>query len=381
MVTFHWSMFLVLSAVQDIRSLKCDVGKYPIFVPSGNYILEVTQSGADQPEHVPNTAKAEQCQQLCDSFSKYECRSFSMSPVQEQCILYPVTDTDSGVSKQAQSAMTYYKGVCSTTPNLDKCDSLIERVDLAFLVDGSGSICDNDPSKSEQDGIATCNNWISLKRFLQEIVSNLDIGESRTRIALITFANDAELIFDFNRYTNLADLNQAFARLVYPGGNTYTDKALNLLRIKLFGQSNTDRYNIAFVITDGKATDQNNTRQEAKRIQEAGTIMYAVGITNSIDEQSLKDLSSYPHKLNRNYFRSLNFDTLGPVVAELLSASCIKPNPKLYSTTAQPRKETVTPVIGLSEQFLQHPGYIILLMMGVVVVVLFTTAIILLCYY
>ena len=130
-------------------------------------------------------------------------------------------------------------------------------------------------------------------------------------------------------YTTENELKRAIDGLEYPGGNTDTYGGLYLMRTELFEPSTTGRNQIAFIITDGKATvNKNLTAPEINDDQSRGIIMFAVGITNNIDEPSLSKLSSPPHLLDRNYFRSPNFNTLGPVVSELLKASCIRPNPK-----------------------------------------------------
>ena len=60
--------------------------------------------------------------------------------------------------------------------------------DIALLVDRSGSICDNQV-------VTTCDNWDTILRFIVNIVDNLDVRLSRTRVALIVFGSHAELQF------------------------------------------------------------------------------------------------------------------------------------------------------------------------------------------
>ena len=59
-------------------------------------------------------------------------------------------------------------------------------MDLAFVVDQSGSICDSDLT-FHYDTDTTCSNWISIVQFIYNTVANLTIGPMDTNVALITF--------------------------------------------------------------------------------------------------------------------------------------------------------------------------------------------------
>lgn len=90
----------------------------------------------------------------------------------------------------------------------------------------------------------------------------------------------------------------------YVGGTTYIVDGLNLLREKMFGGSG-DRQNAnnsAIIITDGIPSDDNTTVQTAiDAVHDFGIYTLVVGITELIDELTLKRLSSPPHKV---YFNS-----------------------------------------------------------------------------
>ena len=71
-------------------------------------------------------------------------------------------------------------------------------MDLVFVVDGSGSICDNDPN-FEYGRDNTCDNWNFILKFIVDFVSAMDIGLSSTRVSLVTFATTAVLDWDLKR--------------------------------------------------------------------------------------------------------------------------------------------------------------------------------------
>ncbi len=74
-------------------------------------------------------------------------------------------------------------------------------LDIIFIVDDSGSICDNDDSalRDQNDNIVDCNNWSFLKLFVRQILTSLTLGERDTRVALIRFSNRIDVIFGLDR--------------------------------------------------------------------------------------------------------------------------------------------------------------------------------------
>ena len=63
------------------------------------------------------------------------------------------------------------------------------KLDLVFIVDGSGSICENDLSYAN----GKCDNWISIINFMVGIVDVLGVDSGKTRVALVLFSTEAEL--------------------------------------------------------------------------------------------------------------------------------------------------------------------------------------------
>lgn len=93
----------------------------------------------------------------------------------------------------------------------------------------------------------------------------------------------------------------------------------------MFGGSGDrdDALNVAVVITDGVPTiDPGNTIPEATRMKNAGVKVFVVGITNRIDEQILKDISSSPQQKDQSYFTTPNFQELDKILEALLQVTC-----------------------------------------------------------
>lgn len=71
-------------------------------------------------------------------------------------------------------------------------------MDLVFFVDTSGSICDSDPLFVYGTD-TTCNNWKFILQFIVDFVNATDIGESATRVGLVTFATGARVAWDLKK--------------------------------------------------------------------------------------------------------------------------------------------------------------------------------------
>ncbi len=74
-------------------------------------------------------------------------------------------------------------------------------IDLAFIVDASGSICDNDATavRDQNGNVVSCNNWLLVKNLLNQVTRDLVIGERDAHLGLVLFSGRVDLIFDLNR--------------------------------------------------------------------------------------------------------------------------------------------------------------------------------------
>lgn len=80
--------------------------------------------------------------------------------------------------------------------------------DLVFLVDGSWSVGRE--------------NFKYIRNFLGAVAGAFDIGEDKTRVAVVQYSTDTRTEFNLNQYFKRAELLQAIRNLPYKGGNTMT---------------------------------------------------------------------------------------------------------------------------------------------------------------
>ena len=119
---------------------------------------------------------------------------------------------------------------------------------MAFVIDSSGSI-----------GPA---NWERMKQFLKAVVSKLDISPSATRIAVIAYSTEPEVVMLFSNRQSAEDVNRAFDSMRWQRGFTFTDRALKLTDSDLFQTANGMRPSVPKV--KGKLSFSCQSRRRRK---------------------------------------------------------------------------------------------------------------------
>lgn len=142
-------------------------------------------------------------------------------------------------------------------------------MDLAILVDGSGSI--------------KRNNFLRVKSFLKKLIDSLVIGFSQTRVALVQFSRSARVEFYFKRYGNARSVINAINRMRQMRSGTYLHRGLKLTRTKVFQRWSGDRPNAPntlLILSDGATKYYKYARQEALNMKRLGVHVMSVGIGN-----------------------------------------------------------------------------------------------------
>lgn len=128
------------------------------------------------------------------------------------------------------------------------------KVDIAILLDGSGSIDFQSPGNFEK-----------CKTFLKNLVSSFNVAKDGTHVGLVVFSSNADIIFSFEKYLDANSMMAAIDKIQYPEQGTYTGKALDLVRTGLFEVSARQGVrDILIVMTDGASrvrttVDDNNS--------------------------------------------------------------------------------------------------------------------------
>ncbi|CAM4593692.1 collagen alpha-6(VI) chain [Lepidochelys kempii] len=153
----------------------------------------------------------------------------------------------------------------------------IERLDVVFVIDGSGSIS---PLQYQ-----------TMKDFMIALVKKSDVAPDRVQFGAVKYSDEPETFFYLNKYTAKSEIVEAIQNDLTKGGSTYTAKAIDYSEA-LFAQEHGSRKSkgvpqILIVITDGESHDKAQLGDTAKRLRDNGIIIYAVGIEGAKPDELL----------------------------------------------------------------------------------------------
>jgi len=204
-------------------------------------------------------------------------------------------------------------------------------VDLILILDQSTSV------------IAVNNNrdnwYVHMLGFAASIVEEFQISPEMTRVGVMKFSEDADVVFHLYNYMDVDSMVAAVRVLEIDGGNTNTAAALKAARTEMLIEERGARKGVRqliFLITDGVANiDPEQTQVEARLTKAAGIEIFAVGVTTWVDELQLVTIASYPHETH--YYYVSDFQYLNTVVVNLTRNACVTP------PTTTPTTTTTTP--------------------------------------
>ena len=204
---------------------------------------------------------------------------------------------------------------------LETCDA---KADICFIVDASNSITYYNPRDESYD------NWVTQLEFLTRIVDRFTVSPNDVRIGAVVFSDHAELAFKLNNFTDAEAVKNAIFNMKYLNQSTNTAEAFRLAREQCFNVTNGDRHNIpnlAILISDGRPEPDENIRvpaalAEAEALKNTDVILLAIGVTNHIDEDFLRSVSSAPQIEGQNYFLTADFNYLGTIQKSVVEEAC-----------------------------------------------------------
>lgn len=192
--------------------------------------------------------------------------------------------------------------------HLADCDG---QMDILFMIDSSGSI----RRQRFED---------YFKTFIHDIIDNLEISPNKTRVGLVTFSDDAEIVANLNTYQSRETLLQAVDNIEYKAGRTNTAAALRAAYEQIFIEANGDRFavpNFGILLTDGQSTvDPDQTLPEAIEARVNGIHLIVVGAEMKMKSLEVKGIASDPDE--ENIFVVEKFSDLSDVAAQVVAATC-----------------------------------------------------------
>ena len=189
--------------------------------------------------------------------------------------------------------------LCLAAPSAILAPALCKsRVDIAFIVDSSGSLA-KDYSKE--------------KEFVKVIGKSLDIAEDGSHAGIVLFSSNSEVAMKFSESNNATEFVKAVDNLPLLGGRTRIDKALKLAFDKLFKPEygmRADVPQVLVLLTDGAQTQEAGAVAPSQAVvpfHEANVKVLVIGIGAGVKRDELRSIV----KSDEDLYLLENFDKLG----------------------------------------------------------------------
>ena len=190
-----------------------------------------------------------------------------------------------------------------------------QDLDILLIVDGSTSV------KRQ--------NFKKVRRFLQKLVMELNVGENNNRIALIQFSEETKtkVEFGFDRYYDARKIGRAINKMAYQSGQmTMTGHALGLANDQIFTGQHGDRVQASdtvILVADGGAHDRTQALENAEKLKKRGVHVVTVYIPDSTHQEEFKDDLRSMASSPEDFYMS-NFNELKYIAAKLVTVVCSK---------------------------------------------------------
>ncbi|XP_019218194.1 integrin alpha-M isoform X4 [Oreochromis niloticus] len=203
-------------------------------------------------------------------------------------------------------SVTMYNGVCfqidssnrfgpPIPSSLEECET---QVDLAFLLDGSGSVSGPD--------------FRTMKKFVRDLI--VSFLSSDTQFSVSQFSSSPQIHFNLQKF-NLPEMEDKINRIKQHTGPTFTAKAIKEVVEKVFSPQKGSRPNVKkvlIVITDGASTDRENLEDAVQQAENKTIARFVIGVGDAFDKpeakQELHTIASSPSE--KHVFEVQNFDAL-----------------------------------------------------------------------
>ncbi|XP_048238745.1 uncharacterized protein LOC124119917 [Haliotis rufescens] len=182
------------------------------------------------------------------------------------------------------------------------------QLDLAFILDGSGSVSTSDFNR--------------MIKFVENVTKKLDISKDEVKVSTVEYGSSVGDDIEFKDFASKSSLVSAIAKIRKSDSGTNTAAAILHTVNVLFRPAAGARPNakrVAILMTDGHSNDKNFTINAAKKAKGAGITMISVGIGNA-DVAELRGVATDPyctHVIMLNSFREID-----SLLYQLKESSC-----------------------------------------------------------
>ncbi|XP_063309185.1 collagen alpha-6(VI) chain [Pelobates fuscus] len=196
-------------------------------------------------------------------------------------------------------------GLCNPEEECGK----IEKADIVFVIDSSGSI-NNDQ-------------YQLMKDFVISMVNKSEVGPQNVQFGALKYSDNPSKLFYLNDFGSKTNIMNAIKSDESMGGNTYTAKALDYSQT-FFTEGKGSRRSSGvpqylIIITDGESHDHDKLNETSKHLQDQGINVFAIGIDKAKTDE-LKTMAGTKGK----WFLVDSFSGLNEIFGNVSDAMCNK---------------------------------------------------------
>ena len=187
-----------------------------------------------------------------------------------------------------------------------------EEADIAFVVDTSGGISEEDFKKQV--------------KFVKALASSFDPTYTKHQLGLISYGRNAKMEVSFKDKVDREEFEKAVDRMPHTKSRPRLDKALKLASSKLFtakGGIRSGKKKAMIIFTDGKKSPDPKAvplKDVIEPLKQLDVQIYAVAIKSQLDQKELtKELA--------HWFTVFDFDLLANMVELIELTTCRIPAP------------------------------------------------------
>ncbi|XP_024913426.1 integrin alpha-M-like isoform X2 [Cynoglossus semilaevis] len=163
------------------------------------------------------------------------------------------------------------------------------EADIAYLLDGSGSVTEDD--------------FIKMKTFVKDLTKSIKGPD--TQFAVAQFASVPEVHYYFDNFFSTTSWERNIDRIIQMKQATYTARAINFVVQEIFAARRGSRPNVKkvlIVITDGISHDKQYLQEAAAAAERKGIVRFVIGVGSSFLEPSAKlELDTIASLPSKNY--------------------------------------------------------------------------------
>ena len=138
-------------------------------------------------------------------------------------------------------------------------------------------------------------NFQDLLDFAKDIVGDLEVRPTKTRVGVVAYARDADIQFPLDMYTTQQDVMDAIGRIEYMDGQTDIVNALNTIQNQMFTVSSGNRRKKLILLTERLNNDMRGDSElirVATELKLVGVEITTVSFGRMTNRQALRAICS-----------------------------------------------------------------------------------------